>query len=195
VPGAAPLRSSEDELAVLLYEFHDGIDRYLAQRAEETGSGPRSLDDVIAFNLDHADAELALFGQDIFERAARTGPLSDPAYKEARGRCVERSRTQGIDLALENDRLDALAALTTAPAWLIDHVDGDHFLGAGYSIAAVAGYPSITVPFDAVAGLPIGVSFLGRAWSEPVLIELAAGIEAALSPFARPGFARSAPAG
>lgn len=180
LPGAAALRSSEDELTVMLYEFHDGIDRYLAARAEATGSGPRSLDDVIEFNLEHADAELALFGQDLFERAARTGPLSDSEYRKARARCIEQSRSQGIDFALAGERLDALAVLTTAPAWLIDHVNGDSFLGAGYSLAAVAGYPSATVPIGDVAGLPVGLSFLGAAWSEAVLIEAASGLEATL---------------
>jgi amidase len=193
VPGAAQLRSSEDELTVMLYEFHDGIDRYLAGRAATTAAGPRSLDELIAFNRENADAELALFGQDLFERAARTGPLSDPEYQEARARCVELSRQQGIDGALTSERLDALCALTTAPAWLIDHVNGDSFLGAGYSIAAVAGYPSITLPIGTVSGLPVGLCLLGRAWSEPLLIEAASGLEAALGLELRPGFSPHTP--
>ncbi len=190
IPGAESLRSSEDELTVLCYEFHDGIDRYLADRAEQSGSGPRSLDEVISFNLEHADAELSLFGQELLERSARTGPLSDSAYKEARARCLEQARAQGIDFACEHDQLDALAVLSTGPAWLIDHVNGDTFLGAGYSIAAVAGYPSLTVPIGTVAGLPIGLSFLGRAWSEATLIECASGLEAALGMALRPGFSQ-----
>jgi amidase len=193
VPGAAPLRTAEDELTVLLYEFHDGLDRYLSARAEATGSGPRSLDNVIAFNLEYADAELVFFGQDLLERAARTGSLADPEYKEARARCVEESRAQGIDFALDSAHLDALAVLTTGPAWLIDHVNGDSYLGAGYSIAAVAGYPSITVPIGAVSGLPVGLALLGRAWSEAVLIEAASGLEAALGVELRPGFSRLTP--
>ena len=193
VPGAAQLRSSEDELTVLLYEFHDGIDRYLTARADATGSGPRTVADVIAFNIEHTDAELAFFGQDIFERAARSGSLDDLEYKEARARCIKQSRAQGIDFVLDGEHLDALAVLTTAPAWLIDHVNGDSFLGAGYSIAAVAGYPAITVPIGTVSGLPIGLSLLGRAWSESVLIEAASGLEAQLGVALRPGFSSLTP--
>lgn len=195
VPGAAPLRTSEDELTVLLYEFHDGMDRYLSARSEQSGSGPRSLDDVIAFNREFAETELLLFGQDIFERSARTGSFADSEYIKARERCIEQSRAEGIDLVLGAEHLDALAVLTTGPAWLIDHVNGDSFLGSGYSIAAVAGYPSITVPIGTVSGLPVGLSLLGGAWSESVLIEAASGLEAQLGVALRPGFSPYTPFG
>lgn len=188
LPGAKELSSSEDELEVLCFEFHDSLDKYLAARADEAGRGPRSLADVIAFNTANGARELALFGQELLERSVATGGLTDDKYLAARARCVEQSRVNGLDRALDGDRLDALAVLSTGPAWLIDHVNGDHFLGAGYGIAAVAGYPSITVPIGEVQSLPIGCSLLGRAWSESVLVRLAAGLEAQLSVRLRPRF-------
>ncbi len=191
IPGAQVETASEDELVVLCHEFHDSGDRYLAARADATGEGPRSLVEVIAFNTAHADAELALFGQDLFERSVATGGLGDEEYRVARARCRECSRTTGIDYALDRGGLDALAVLTTAPAWCIDHVNGDTFLGAGYGIAAVAGYPSITVPIGTVHGLPVGLALLGRAWSEAVLFRLAAGLEATLGLVLRPGYRSS----
>ena len=188
LPTAKELAESEDELDVLCFEFHEAVDRYLGARADEVGGGPRSLADVIAFNAAEAESELSLFGQEILERSLATGGLDDDKYKSARARCLEQSRQNGLDLALDHDGLDALVALTTGPAWLIDYVNGDSFLGAGYSIAAVAGYPSVTVPVGHVHGLPIGCAFLGRAWSEPVLLQLAAGLEGAISASLRPGF-------
>lgn len=188
VPGAEAEASAEDELVVLCHEFHDGADRYLAARAEATDGGPRSLAEVIAYNCAHADVELAIFGQDLLERAASTGGLDAEDYRLARGRALECSRAAGIDFALDAQGLDALAVLTTAPAWCLDHVNGDVTLGAGYSIAAVAGYPSITVPIGLVHGLPVGLALLGRAWSEAVLLRLAAGLESALGLTLRPGY-------
>jgi amidase len=188
IPGAEQAPVAEDELVVLCYEFHDGVDRYLAARADAVGAGPRSLAEVIAYNTAHADAELAFLGQELLERAQATGGLDDEAYRVARARCAECSTTAGIDFALAGGGLDALAVLTTSPAWCIDHVNGDAFLGAGYSIAAVAGYPSITVPIGMVHGLPVGLAFLGRAWSEAVLLRLAAGLEAALGLALRPSY-------
>jgi amidase len=188
VPGAEQEPEGDDELVVFCHEFHDGLDRYLGARVVATGGGPRSLAEVVAFNTAHAEAELALFGQDLLERSVATGGLDDEAYRVARARCLEYSGPQGIDHALDGSGLDALAVLTTAPAWCIDHVNGDTFLGAGYSIAAVAGYPSITVPIGTVHGLPVGLAFLGRAWSEAVLFRLAAGLEAALGLTLRPGY-------
>jgi len=191
VPGAEQEPDAEDELVVLCHEFHDGADRYLAARAEAAGAGPRSLSEVIAFNTAHADTELVLFGQDLLERAVATAGLDDEGYRAARARCVASARANGIDYALDRGGLDALAVLTTAPAWCIDHVNGDTFLGAGYSIAAVAGYPSITVPIGMVHGLPVGLALLGRAWSEAVLLRLAAGLEALLGLSLRPAYAPS----
>jgi amidase len=188
VPGAEEVVESEDDLVVLCHEFHAGLDSYLAARAAASRGGPRSLAEVIEFNSAHADAELAFFGQELLARAVATGGLDDAAYRGARARELERSTVRGIDHALDGSGIDALAVLTTSPAWLIDHVNGDAFLGAGYSIAAVAGYPSITVPIGTVHGLPVGLAFLGRAWSEGVLFSLAAGLEAALGLVLRPGY-------
>jgi amidase len=188
VPGAEAEADAEDEHIVLCHEFHDGADRYLAARAEATGVGPRSLAEVIAYNRAHADVELAIFGQDLLERAASTGGLDAAEYRLARERALAFSRTAGIDCALDAHGLDALAVLTTAPAWCLDHVNGDTTLGAGYSIAAVAGYPSITVPIGLVHGLPVGLALLGRPWSEAVLLRLAAGLESALGLALRPGY-------
>jgi len=140
VPGAEEERVDDDELIVFCHEFPDGLDRYLADRARSTGEGPRSLAEVVAFNTAHAGAELTLFGQDHLERSVATGGLGDEEYRVARARCVECAIARSIDHAL-----DALAVLTTAPAWCIDHVNGDTFLGAGFRIAAVASHPSITV--------------------------------------------------
>src|SRR5690606_31193650 len=156
----------EAELTVLLYELkHD-----LAAYFEASGAPLKSLAEVIAFNQANADAEMPWFGQELFEAAEAKGPLSDEQYLTA----VETSRRlagpEGIDAALAGQDLDALLAPATSPAWPIDPVNGDHFLGAGYGAAAVAGYPSITVPMGDAHGLPFGLVFMGPAWSESRLI-------------------------
>ncbi|MEZ5464821.1 MAG: amidase [Lysobacteraceae bacterium] len=156
----------EAEFTVLLYELkHD-----LAAYFEASAAPMKTLADVIAFNRANADAEMPWFGQELFEAAEARGPLSDEEYRTA----VEKSRRlagpEGIDAALAEHRLDALLAPATSPAWTIDPVNGDHFLGAGYGAAAVAGYPSITVPMGDAHGLPFGLVFLGPAWSESRLI-------------------------
>ena len=156
----------EAELTVLLYELkHD-----LAAYFEASGAPLKSLAEVIAFNKANADAEMPWFGQELFEAAEAKGPLSDEQYLTA----VETSRRlagpEGIDAALAEQDLDALLAPATSPAWPIDPVNGDHFLGAGYGAAAVAGYPSITVPMGDAHGLPFGLVFMGPAWSESRLI-------------------------
>jgi len=163
------------ELEVLLYEFKDGLERYLAT----TAAGPRTLAELIAFNQAHADAEMPWFGQEIFAMAQAKGPLSDPAYLKAHAQARRLAGPEGIDATLAAQQLDALLAPASGPAWSIDAVNGDHFLGAGYGVAAVAGYPSITVPAGDVHGLPVGVVFIGPAWSEGRLIELAYGFEQA----------------
>lgn len=165
----------DPEFEVLLYEFKDGIAKYLAG----SNSAYKSLADLIAFNSAHADAEMPWFGQDIFTKADAKGPLTDAAYIKARDDARRLAGAQGIDAALAAQKLDALLAPATGPAWTVDLVNGDHFLGAGYGAAAVAGYPSITVPAGDVHGLPVGVVFLGPAWSEGRLIELAYGYEQA----------------
>ena len=163
----------DDELEVLLYELKDGLDRYLAGRP---GVPVRSLADVIAFNDQHAARELALFGQDLLVKAQAKGPLTEPAYLAAAERARRLAR-EGLDGPLQSLRLDAIVAPTGGPAWLTDHVNGDAFLGSSSSPAAVAGYPSVTVPMGQAVGLPVGLSFIGPAWSEGRLLQLAYGYE------------------
>jgi amidase len=165
----------DDELTVLLYEFKADVDAYLAALAP---SGPRrTLADLIAFNASHRDAELPYFGQELFEQAQAKGPLTDETYLKALAKCRRLSRTEGIDAVMDAHHLDALVAPTGGPAWPIDLVNGDHFVGSSSTPAAVAGYPSVTVPAGFVFGLPVGLSFIGRAWSEGVLIRLAYAFE------------------
>jgi amidase len=172
VPNAADLEGPE--LDVLLFEFKAGLAAYLANR---TGEAPRTLAEVIAFNEAHRDRELAPFGQELFERAEGKGPLTDPAYLEALATCGRLSRDEGMDAVMAEHRLDAIVAPTGGPAWLIDHVNGDHDIGGNSSAAAVAGYPSVTVPMGFVSELSVGISFLGRAWTEAALIRYAYAFE------------------
>lgn len=164
-----------DEFEVLLYEFKDGLNAYLAG----SGAPHASLAELIAFNAQHAAQEMPFFAQEIFEQANAKGPLTDAAYVAARDKTRRLAGPDGIDAALKKQNLDALVAPAMSPAWPTDPVNGDHFLGAGYGAAAVARYPSITVPMGEVHGLPVGVVFMGTAWSEPRLIELGYAFEQA----------------
>ena len=162
---------------VMLFEFKAGLNRYLADLGPDTGV--RSLDEVIRFNEEHRDREMPYFGQDILETAAAKGPLTDPAYLDALERSRDGARTAIDDTAGEHD-LDAFFAPTTGPAWVTDLVHGDRSTFRGCSSAAArAGYPHVTVPGGSVFGLPVGVSFFGRAWSEPGLLALAYALEQA----------------
>jgi amidase len=167
----------DSELEVLLYEFKAGLNSYLASL------GPRapvkSLKEIIDFNEQYRDREMPYFGQDLFIKAQAKGPLTDKAYRAALVKDQRMSRKEGIDSVMDKNKLDALIAPTGGPAWTTDWVNGDHFTG-GYSTAsAVAGYPHITVPAGYVFGLPVGISFFGRAWSEPTLIKFAYAFEQA----------------
>jgi len=166
------------EYTVLLYEFKSALNGYLSRRFAP-GQGPRSLADLIDFNRRHAQRELLLFGQEHFLAAQAKGPLHEAAYRQALARCRQGARARGIDAALRRHRLDAIVAPTTAPAYLIDPVHGDHFLGACSQPAAVAGYPHVTVPAGAVFGLPVGLSFFGGAWRDLDLLGLAHAFERA----------------
>jgi len=158
------------EGVVLRYEFKAGIAAYLATRS--AGAFPRTLKELIAYNVQHADVEMPWFGQELFEQSEAKGPLTDRAYLDALRRNHRLSRTEGIDAALRSHRLDAMIAPTGGPAWMTDLVVGDHFTG-GYSTAsAVAGYPHLTVPAGFVHGLPVGISFFAGAWSEPALLAI-----------------------
>jgi amidase len=167
----------DSEMDVMLYEFKHDLNAYLGS----AGPNPpvRSLKEVIAFNEKYADKELAYFGQDLFVRAEKKGPLTDKAYLDALAKNHRLARTEGIDAVMEKYRLDALVAPTAGPSWLIDPVDGDHDTGGTSSLAAVAGYPNINVPAGFVFGMPVGISFFGRAWSEPTLIKIAYAFEQA----------------
>jgi amidase len=164
-----PLSVGQEELELLLTELKDGLARYLAGRPE---AGVRTLADVIAFNERNAAKEMPHFGQEFFTMAQATGPVTDAAFAEKAAR-IRRLAREHLDGALAAHRLDALVAPTGAPAWPVDHVNGDHHLGGSSRAPAVAGYPNVTVPMGDVRGLPVGISFLGTAWSEPRLLGLA----------------------
>jgi amidase len=180
----------EAEYQVLLYEFRDGLNAYFASLG--AAAPVRSIEELIAFNDKHRDREMPYFAQEILLEAQKKGPLTTPAYRQARATCRQMSRALGLDAVLAKHRLDALVAPTGDPAFLIDLVNGDSFTGGGASTpAAVAGYPHITVPMGHVFGLPVGLSFFGKAWSEPTLIRFAYAFEQATkhrkAPEMRPG--------
>ncbi len=166
---------SEPEDAVLHYEFKDGLNAWFASLGP--GAPVKSLAELIAFNEAHRAQEMPFFAQEELIAAQARGPLTEPAYRDALALGRKLARTEGIDAAMDANQLDALVALSSGPAWPIDPVNGDHFTGDSTSLAAVAGYPSVTVPAGHVFGLPIGLSFFGRAWSEGKLLALAADFE------------------
>ncbi|HVF56599.1 MAG TPA: amidase, partial [Pyrinomonadaceae bacterium] len=165
------------EFEVLLYEFKADLNKYLAGLTP--GAPVRTLKEIIEFNERNREREMPYFGQEIFIRAEAKGPLTDRAYIAALRKNHQLSRTMGIDAVMSKHRLDALVAPTGGPPWTIDLVNGDHFSGGSSTPAAVAGYPNITVPAGHVFGLPVGISFFGRAYTEPKLIRLAYAFEQA----------------
>ncbi len=167
----------DTELDVLLYEFKNDLNRYLG--ALGPTAKVHSLADVIRFNEANRSRELPFFGQELMLRAQAKGPLTDQAYLKALERNHRLSRGEGIDAVMTAHRLDALVAPTANPSWPTDLVNGDHVMGSSSTPAAVAGYPLITVPAGYVYGLPVGIVFMGRAWSEPQLIKLAYAYEQA----------------
>jgi amidase len=174
------------EMPVLLHEFKSDLNAYLAARGPTTKV--RTLEELIAFNERERARELPYFGQELFIQAQRTRGVSAAAYRTALESCRRLSRAEGIDAVMKRFRLDALVAPTGSPAWKTDLVNGDHFLGASSTPAAVAGYPSITVPAGFIQGLPVGMSFIGGAWSEPRLIALAYAYEQATNHRRSPEF-------
>ena len=183
LPSIEEMSASSAELEVLLYDLKADMAAYLATRVPNPDHRElpmvRTLGQLIAFNEAHRAEEMPFFGQDLFEQAAAKGPLTDPAYLDALAACRRMGGREGIDAVMDQFELDALVAPTGGPAWPTDHVNGDHFLGASSSAAAIAGYPLINVPAGTAFGLPIGISFMGRAWSEPTLIKLAYAFEQA----------------
>jgi len=191
---ATAAKFDDPELEVLLYEFKADLDAYLSKLG---GTGPRTMKALIEWNQAHADAEMPLFGQELFIDAQKKGPLTTPAYRKARDACIRLSRKEGIDATMSKHRLDAIVAPTQGPAWLIDWVNGDSSSGGCSTPAAVSGYPHVTVPMGQVRGLPVGFSFFGRAWSEARLLGLAYAFEQATHARKPPTYAASAvlPAG
>jgi amidase len=178
------------EFTVLLYEFKADLNAYLAGLGDQAPN--KTLADLIAFNDGAHDRELPYFGQEIFTMAQEKGPLTDDAYIEALSHCRRLSRTEGLDVVFAKEKVDAIVAPTGSPPWTTDLVNGDHFLGASSTPAAVSGYPSVSVPVGYVRGLPVGMSFIGTAWSEPVLIRLAYAYEQAARPRRAPRFPATA---
>jgi amidase len=160
---------------VLSYEFKADLNAYLEALGPDAPI--RSLEDAIRFNEEHQDREMPYFGQEEFIAAQARGPLTEQAYLDAVDRTRRLSGPEGIDAAMEAHTLDALVAPTGGPAWVTDWIAGDHFSGGSSGTAARAGYPNITVPAGFVMGLPVGISFFGRAWSEPTLLTLAFAFE------------------
>ncbi len=171
---------SQAESLVMLREFKVGVARYLA---DHEGAPVRSLADVIAFNREHADIMMPLFGQEVLERAEALGEGQEADYQAARAECLRLARDDGLDRALGEDDLDAIIAPSTDPAWLVDPVLGDTLIIRGtprsYHLPAVAGYPHITVPAGFVKGLPVGLSFFGGPFEEGRLIQYAFAFEQA----------------
>ncbi len=167
----------DSELEVLLYEFKADLNAYLAAQAPK--APVHSLEEIIAFNERNRDKEMPYFGQDLFVKAEAKGPLTEKDYRDALEKNHRLARAEGIDAVMDQHRLDALVAPTAGPVWLTDWITGDHDTGGSSSLAAVAGYPNIHVPAGFVFGLPVGLSFFGRAWSEPKLIGIAYAFEQA----------------
>ena len=167
----------DSEFDVLLYEFKADLNAYLASLGPK--APVRTLQDIIDFNERNKDREMPWFGQEIFVMAQKKGPLTEKKYRDGLARNLRMSRAQGIDATMAKYKLDAIVAPTGSPAWPTDLINGDHFSGASSTPAAVAGYPNINVPAGYSHGLPVGISFFGRAYSEPTLIKLAYAYEQA----------------
>ena len=167
----------ESEFQVLLYELKADLNSYLA--ALGPGAPVHTLEEIIEFNEHNREKEMPYFGQDTFVKAQAKGPLTEKAYLDALEKDHRLTRKEGIDAVMEKFQLDALVAPTGGPAFLTDLIDGDHDVGGSSTPAAVAGYPNITVPAGLIFVLPVGISFFGRAYSEPTLIKLAYSFEQA----------------
>ncbi|MGH2827007.1 MAG: amidase [Actinomycetota bacterium] len=176
---------------LLLYEFKADLNEYLHTRP---GLAVQSLEDLISFNEEHADEEMTWFGQEIFHQAQDTGSLRDKPYRKARNTAQRFARVDGIDRTMRAHRLDAIIAPTGGPPWLTDFAKGDDHEFGSSTPTAVAGYPSITVPAGYVSGLPVGLTFIGRAWSEPQLIGYAHSFEQATKARRSPEFTSAAKA-
>jgi amidase len=176
----------DSELTVFFYELKADLAAYLARLGD---SAPvKSLKDVIDFNEKNRDKEMPYFGQDIFIKAQEKGPLTSKEYLDALTKNRRLTRAEGIDFVMNKFKLDALVASTAGPAWLTDLINGDHSAGGSSNTAAVAGYPNINVPAGSLWGLPVGISFFGRAWSEPTLLKIAYAFEQLTNARRKPQF-------
>ena len=176
----------ESELLVFMYELKADLNAYLARLGPN--APVHTLKDIIEFNERNQEKEMPYFGQDLFIKAEGKGPLTEKAYLDALERNHQLARTEGIDATMDKFHLDAIVAPTGGPAWLTDLVNGDHVAGGSSNAAAVAGYPNINVTAGSISGLPVGISFFGRAWSEPTLIRLAFAFEQATKARRTPRF-------
>lgn len=192
LPSAEEIQESKAETQVLLYELKADLAAYLATRVPHPDHPdaiiPRTLADLVAFNVAHADREMPYFGQELFEQALVKGPLTETAYLQASADARRMGREDGLDAVLDTHHLDALVAPTGGPAWRTDYEKGDFSGGGSSTHAAIAGYPLITVPAGFVDGLPVGLTFMGRAYSEPTLIGLAYAFEQLTQARRKPDF-------
>lgn len=182
--------AGDAETTVFQYELKADMSAYLARLGPD--ARVKSLSEIIEFNDRNKHQEMPYFGQDFFLEAEEKGPLTSYEYVEALAKCRRLSRTEGIDAVMDEHSLDALVAPTLGPACMTDLVNGDRWLGGSTSAAAISGYPSITIPAGFVFGLPVGLSFFGRAWSEPTLLRLAYAFEQATKFRKAPGFLKTA---
>jgi amidase len=166
---------NDAEFQVMLYEFKDGLNQYL----KKAGATQGTLEALIAWNTANAAKAMPIFGQELFEQAEEKGPLTDAAYVKARDAAFRLAGKDGLLATLEKEHLDAVIAPSMSPAWPTDPVLGDHFVGAGYGMAAVARTPSLTVPIGDTHGLPLGLTFMGRPYSEGELIGFGFALEQA----------------
>jgi amidase len=179
----------DSELLVFMYELKADLNAYLARLGP---SAPvRTLKGIIEFNDHNRQKEMPYFAQDLFVKAEGKGPLTEKAYLDALAKNHQLARNEGIDAVMDKHHLDALVAPTGGPAWLTDLVNGDHSAGGSSNAAAVAGYPNINVTAGSIFGLPVGISFFGRGWSEPTLIKLAYSFEQATKARQAPRFLTS----
>ena len=191
-PASLPSRQGlgDAEHQVMLYEFKAGLNAYFASLGSD--APVKSLKELIEFNERNCDRELRFFGQETLAEAEAKGPLTDQAYLDARTQCLKWARQDGIDAAMDKHQLDAIIAPTTGPAHTLDLIVGDRGLGGSSSYAAVAGYPTLTVPAGNIFGLPMGMSFFGRAWSEPKLLAISYAFEQATQARRAPRFLTTA---
>jgi amidase len=183
----------ESELLVFMYELKADLNAYLARLGPN--APVHTLKDIIEFNDRNRQKEMPYFGQDLFLKAESKGPLTDKGYLDALEKNHQLTRTEGIDATMDKFHLDAIVAPTGGPAWLTDLVNGDHVAGGSSNAAAVAGYPNINVTAGSISGLPVGISFFGRAWSEPTLIRLTFAFEQATKARQSPRFLSTIGAG